>query len=91
MNKAPLLVSLGLLTYFFLLILINHFHWDFVLVGVFVELLTLPALAAVIGLLGYSTYRSFSGAKEEKPLYRKTAGVLTICVAMLVAATFYFG
>lgn len=91
MNKGPLFASFGLLAYFTLLTMVNKFEWDFVLIGVFVELLTLPALAAVVGLLGYSFYRSFRGEAAERPLYRTTAGVLTVCVLMLVAVTFYFG
>lgn len=86
-DRTPFYASLGLLSYFALLLLVNHFKWGFVLIGVFVELLTLPALAALIGLFVYSCYRSFWGAKAQRPVYRMTAGVLVICVLMLVAAT----
>jgi hypothetical protein len=90
-SKNPLYISLGILMYFTLLMLVNYFQWDFVLIGVFVELLTIPALLGLVGLLGYSVYRSFWGVSTAQPIYRMTAGVLLVCALMLVAATFYFG
>ena len=76
-----------MLSYFALLMLVNHFRWDFVLIGVFVELLTLPALAAVGGLFGYSVYRSCWRKDEQRTTYQLSAAVLLVCITMLIVVS----
>lgn len=88
-NKTPLYLSLALLVYFVLLLSASVFEWDFVLIGVFVELLTLPALAGGLALFGYSIYRSLSGDAAQRSVYRQTTGVLTLCALLLIIGTIY--
>ncbi|TXF89766.1 hypothetical protein FUA23_08750 [Neolewinella aurantiaca] len=87
-NYTPVLISIGLLVYFLFMIAVSHFQWDFILIGVITELLTLPALGVVLGLFGYSLYRSFRGEVAQRPVFKITAGILFACISMLLIVTF---
>jgi len=83
----PVLFSLLLLTYFVGLLLVNYFKLDFVLIGVFVELLTIPALLALVGYFGYNFWRGFKADREQRPVHWAAAGLLLACMGMLVWAS----
>jgi hypothetical protein len=84
----PIFFSLLLITYFILLFLVNYFQLDFVLIGVFVELLTIPALLAVVIYCGYNFWQGFKGEKEQRPIHWVAAGLLLGCMGMLIWASF---
>ena len=55
-NRNLILINFGIILYFIALYLLNHFEIDFVLIGVFRELFTIPfmlgqLIALVIGVI----------------------------------------
>ncbi|WP_020569876.1 hypothetical protein [Neolewinella persica] len=83
----PVFFSLILLTYFILLQLAIHFELDYVLIGVFVELLTIPALLALVAYLGFNFWKAIRGEKVQRPVHWIAVGLLLVCVGMLVWAS----
>jgi uncharacterized membrane-anchored protein len=73
-----------LVTYFVLLQLAIHFKLDFVLIGVFVELLTIPALLSLVGYCGYNFWKAFKADKAQRPVHWVAVGLLLACMGMLV-------
>ena len=80
----PIFISLLLIAYFLGLFLVNFFQLDFVLIGVFVELLTIPALLGVVIYGGYNFWRGFKAEKSERPIHWAAFGLLLACMGMLV-------
>lgn len=79
----PVLFSLLLLTYFVGLLLVNYFRLDFVLIGVFVELLTIPSLLAVVLYFGFNLWWGVKADKDQRPVHWVAAGLLLGCMIML--------
>jgi uncharacterized membrane-anchored protein len=76
--------SLILIAYFVALLLVNYFQLDFVLIGVFVELLTIPALLSVVIYCGYNFWQGVKGEKSQRPIHWIAVGLLLGCMGMLV-------
>jgi uncharacterized membrane-anchored protein len=70
--------------YFVALLLVNYFQLDFVLIGVFVELLTIPALLSVVIYCGYNFWQGVKGEKSQRPIHWIAVGLLLGCMGMLV-------
>jgi len=66
---------------------VNYFQLDFVLIGVFVELLTIPALLSLVGYCGYNFWKGFKGEKEQRPVHWVAVGLLLGCMGMLAWAS----
>lgn len=79
----PVYFSLLLLAYFTALLLVNYFALDFVLIGVFTELLTIPALLALVGYLGYNCWQGFRAERRQRGIHWLAVAVLLGCIIML--------
>lgn len=83
-SLRPIFFSLLLIAYFLALFLVNYFQLDFVLIGVFVELLTIPALLAVVVYCGFNFWQGFKAEKHQRPIHWTAFGLLLACMCMLV-------
>ena len=83
-SLRPIFISMILIAYFIALFLVNYFQLDFVLIGVFVELLTIPALLAVVIYCGYNFWQGFKAEKGQRPIHWAAFGLLLACMGMLV-------
>lgn len=79
----PVYFSLLLLAYFTALLLVNYFALDFVLIGVLTELLTIPALLALVGYLGYNCWRGFRAEREQRGIHWMAVAILASCAFLL--------
>ena len=82
-NYLPVLLSAGIALYFVFLILVSQFKLDYVLVGVFVELFTIPALAALLGYCGYNIWRGFRAPRGQRRVHWMAVAILVGCMVML--------
>lgn len=87
-SLRPIVFSLLLIAYFLALFLVNYYQLDFVLIGVFVELLTIPALLAVVIYCGYNFWQGFKAEKRQRPIHWTAFGLLLVCIGLLVWSSF---
>ena len=75
--------------YFVTLLIISHFNIRYVLIGVFIELLTIPFLLLVLFLTFYAIKNIFKGKPSAK--YNSCISLLFLIttIILLVKATFY--
>ena len=75
--------------YFITLLIISHFKIRFVLIGVFVELLTIPFILLLLFLTFYSIRKIFKGKMDAKSNSFISLAILITTIVMLVIATIY--
>ncbi len=76
-SKILAIANTGIVVYFILLYLLYRFGINYILIGVFVELLTIPMLLAQIGFIPLSSLYLVKNKKD--PLLITSLLLLTIC------------
>ncbi len=87
-EKILTIFNFVIVTYFVAIYLFNYYQIDFVLIGVFREMLTIPFMFGQIGLLIFGVYFVVK-EKKFRFLLLLSIAVLAIC-AILTIGSFFF-
>lgn len=86
-QRKLIIVNFTIVFFFILLWLIAHFELDYVLIGVFRELLTIPFLIAQLVFLAVGIKYLFSSQKNF--LFVLSVLILAICTVITVGSFFW--
>ncbi|RZT95599.1 hypothetical protein EV201_0222 [Ancylomarina subtilis] len=86
-SRKLTIINFIIVTYFILIYLINYREVDFVLIGVFRELLTIPFLLAQIVFLILGT-RHLMKNKERNVITMLSVIALTLCTIITIGSFF---
>ncbi len=86
-NRNLTIINFSIVIYFILIYLINYYKIDFVLIGVFRELLTIPFLIAQIVFLVLGTKFLMTKTKKNY-LTIISIAILTICTFITIGSFF---
>ena len=87
-EKSLIIINFIIVSYFALIYLFHYYQIEFVLLGVFRELLTIPFMGGQLVLLGYGIYFVIK-EKRFRFLLLLSIAVLAAC-AVLTIGSFFF-
>ena len=87
--KPILLISIFCLFYLLFLGAVSYFKLDLVIIGVLVELLTIPVILTVLILFGFG-FVKFINSKEKRKQYLTIGSINFISISLVVIMTYNF-